>query len=369
MAPPQTSALFGPPQQAQDMDMGAQARQQLQQQQPAAARGGLFGYTNTAATSSPFGQPNRGTGDGLFGSSLGGNPFGQHVVADADIYAPGTGPYSNLEFGQVEDLTINESEPSLSFQESAIEETGLTTTYDLPGTKTLIPSTNASKQRVARILFTKVTFSHTVVAKYRPAAFLKASLRNASKMSLLKGPVGLTLDGTFMGRSTLPRCSSGDSLTMSLGVDPAIKVVYPKPDVKRSTSGVFTKENSTAYARSIAITNTRGGASSSPAGADKAVRLVVLDQVPVSEDDKLRVEILQPRGLSEGATCVSAGVQEGSAKNGKDWGKAVAKLKKGGEVTWDVELNAGKSVKLNLEYDVSLPAGEQAVQAQETSGS
>jgi uncharacterized protein (TIGR02231 family) len=239
-----------------------------------------------------------------------------------------------------------------------VEETAFTTTYDLPGTKSLVPSSTASKQRVAQIAFTNVVFSHTIVAKYRPGAFLKAKLRNASKISLLKGPVGLTLDGTFMGRSTLLRCSSGDDFTMSLGIDPTIRVIYPKPDVKRSTSGVFTKESSTAYRRSITVANTRGPSSA----GGKAARLLVLDQVPVSEDEKLRVEIVQPRGLVDGGAGVSAGAQDGTVKEGKDWGKAVATLKKGGEVKWDVELNAGKSVKLGLEYDVSLPAGDHAVQ-------
>lgn len=247
-----------------------------------------------------------------------------------------------------------EPEPELSFQDSAIEETGLTTTYDLPGTKSLVPSSTASKQRVAHIAFTNVVFSHTIVAKYRPGAFLKAKLLNSSKISLLKGPVGLTLDGAFMGRSTLPRCSPGDKFTMSLGIDPTIKVIYPKPEVKRTTGGLFSKENSTAYTRSITITNSRGPSSA----GGKAVRLLVLDQVPVSEDEKLRVEIVQPRGLVEDGAGVSTGVQDGNAKNGKDWGRAFASLKKGGEVNWDVELNAGKSVKLGLEYDVSLPAGD-----------
>lgn len=39
-----------------------------------------------------------------------------------------------------------------------------------------------------------------------------------------------------------------------------------------------------------------------------------------------------------------------------------AVLKKAGEVSWDVVLNAGKSVRLVLEYDVSLPAGERVIQ-------
>lgn len=355
---PVAASAFGAPAMSQ-----APQQQQMQQQ---AQQSQLFGMQQSQQM-----QPDRATGGGLFGSAR----------ASADPPPPAAAAAARPQlFGSLsasalvaEEATLHEPEPSLDFQESAMEETGLTTTYDLPGTKTLAPSTNASKQRVARILFNNVAFSHTVVAKYRPAAFLKARLRNASKMSLLKGPVGLTLDGTFMGRSSLPRCSSGDSFTMSLGVDPTIRVSYPKPDVKRSSSGVFSKENSTAYRRSIAITNTRGAASSTSTSTSsssqtaKPVRLVVLDQVPVSEDDKLRVEIAHPGGLVEGRAGINTGVQDGAGSNAKDWGKATATLKKGGEVSWDVELHAGRGVKLDLEYEVSLPAGDVAVQSSDAS--
>jgi uncharacterized protein (TIGR02231 family) len=340
---------------AQQQQVQQQMQQQMQQQQQQAQMN-LFQRP----------QPEGSTGGGLFGSARASAPPPPAAPAGPQLF----GSLESSALAVVDEATLHEPEPSLDFQESAMEETGLTTTYDLPGTKTLAPSTNASKQRVARILFSNVAFSHTVVAKYRPAAFLKAKLRNASKMSLLRGPVGLTLDGTFMGRSSLPRCSSGDSFTMSLGVDPTIRVSYPKPDVKRSSSGVFSKENNTAYRRSVAITNTRGASSSSSSsssspnggGGAKPVRLVVVDQVPVSEDDKLRVEIAHPSGLCEGRGGVSAGVREESG-SAKDWGKATATLKKGGEVSWDVELNAGRSVKLGLEYEVALPSGDVAVQA------
>lgn len=253
-----------------------------------------------------------------------------------------------------EDDTILEPQPSLAFQESSFEETGLTATYDLPNLKTLKPSTTASKQRVARLAFSSVQFSHTVIAKYRPAAYLKAKLRNASKLTLLRGPTGLTLDGTFLGRSTLPRCSAGDTFSLSLGVDPAIKVAYPKPDVKRSTTGVFTKGDNSVYTRTVTLVNTR-------AAAGKPVTLAVLDQVPVSEDEKLRVDVQVPRGVS-GGNVVATGMPGKEGKEGEGWGKATAVMKKGGEVCWDVVLNAGKSVRLTLEYDVSFPTGERVVQ-------
>lgn len=254
---------------------------------------------------------------------------------------------------------LPEAAPELGFQESSFEETGMTTTYDLPGLKTLVPSSTASKQRVARISFTAVAFSHTVVAKYKPVAYLKAKLRNASKLTLLKGPAGLTLDGSFMGRTTLPLCSAGDTFSLNLGVDPAIRVAYPKPDVKRATTGIFTKEDSNAYKRSVTISNTR-------ATAGKSIILMVLDQVPVSEDEKLRVDLQQPRGLTLTGGAVATGVGMAAPGKGpaaaKDWGTATAVLKKAGEIVWDVSLNAGKTVKLDLEYDVSAPTGEGVVQ-------
>lgn len=394
-APPHLMKMQQQQQQQQLVQMRPQLQQQAQAQSNAlnsmSASSGLFG----ARTASAFGGGNTGGG-----SLFGGAPSrpAAAIPPPPPMEKSANQAFNDMnmqEFAQdfANPMATNDVlndfdfDSFLHYEESAVEETGMTTTYDLPGTKTLPPSSNASKQRVARILFSNVGFSHTVVAKYRPAAFLKARLRNLSKLSLLRGPVGLTLDGTFMGRSTLPRCSSGDSFTMSLGVDPTIRVVYPKPDVKRSQSGVFSKENSTGYRRSVTITNTRGatssssasqtagegGSSSSTTNTTKPVRLIVLDQVPVSEDDKLRVDIAHPRGLSEGGNGVSTGVQhhggltpkDGGSKGG--WGTAVATLKKTGEVSWDVELHAGKGVRLDLEYEVSLPAGDVAVQSSDTS--
>ncbi|KAK8105034.1 hypothetical protein PG999_008393 [Apiospora kogelbergensis] len=269
-----------------------------------------------------------------------------------------------------EETILPEAPAELAFQESTFEETGFTTTYDLPGLKTLAPASTASKQRVARIGFANVAFSHTVVAKYKPVAYLQAKLRNGNKLTLLPGPAGLTLDGSFLGRTDMPRCSPGDSFTLSLGVDPAIQVAYPKPDVRRSQSGVFNKEDSAVYTRTISLTNTRSLASSGT-GTETSkqqqpkqpppARVTVLDQVPVSEDERLRIEVLQPRGLALAGAGVPAGQPGREGKDEKDWGKAVATLKKGGEVSWDVTLHAGRMVKLGLEYQCAFPTGDHAV--------
>ncbi|TLS27405.1 hypothetical protein PpBr36_03981 [Pyricularia pennisetigena] len=75
----------------------------------------------------------------------------------------------------------------------------------------------------------------------------------------------------------------------------------------------------------------------------KPVMLSVLDQVPVSQDERLRVDIALPRGLLPGGKGVPAGEQKG-------------------EIVWDVTLNPGKGVELLLEYEVACPAGEHVEQ-------
>lgn len=252
-----------------------------------------------------------------------------------------------------DDVTMPDAQPSLEFQNSLVEETGFTTTYDLPGLKTLVPKFTVSKQRVARLNFANVLFSHTVVAKYQPVAYLRAKLRNNSKLTLLRGPASLTLDGSFMGQAKIPRCNSGEIFSLSLGVDSAIRVMYPKPDVRRSTSGMFSKEDSSVYVRTVTVHNTR-------VTATKPAQVLVLDQVPVSEDDRLRVDISNPRGLTLGGAPQAAGLPGRETQEDKNWGKATATLKGGGQITWDVSLNPGKAVKLGLEYAVSMPSGDAA---------
>lgn len=277
------------------------------------------------------------------------------------------------------------SSNNLAFEAGAWEESGMTTTYDVPGSKTLSPSHSTIKHKIAKIDFRNVIFSHIVIGKLRQVAFLKARLRNSSKIALLKGPLGLTLDGSFLGQATFPRCSAGETFSLPLGIDPAININYSKPTVRRSQSGIFNKEDSNVFTRTVVITNTKHNAQ---------CELTVLDQIPVSEDERLRIEITNPRGLKPGGDGIRTGSSiyaglpspdtgKSSAKNvrasvyghdGKEvsnngkWGSAVATAKKGGEVTWNVKLNPGQGVKLVLEYEAAFPGGESMVGINGTQG-
>ena len=274
---------------------------------------------------------------------------------------------------------------NMSFEESTWEETGLTATYDVPGLRTIPPSNTTRRHKIASVVLQDVRRSYILVPKLREAAFLQARLQNSSSITLLRGPAGLTLDGSFLGNITLPRCSAGQPFSLNLGVDPAVRVGYQKPTVHHRQSGIFQKEGSGVYARAITVTNTKNNA---------PVEGIVLDQVPVSEDERLRVEICQPKGLRAEGDRVACGTMlegvfgDGDGNNigarkvevvgtraqettrsttgrplrdeqpSKSSTEAIAVLKKGGEVCWEFKLGMGKAMRLALEYETRYPSGE-----------
>lgn len=226
----------------------------------------------------------------------------------------------------------------------------MTSTYEIPGSRTVAPSFTTRRHKIASVNLKDVHLSYVLVPKLRAAAFLKARLRNTSSVALLKGPAGLTLDGSFLGNTNLPRCSAGEAFHISLGVDPSVNVTYSKPAVKRSQTGVFTKEGSGVYTRTCTITNTK---------SNRAIEGTVLDQVPVSEEERLRVEVLQPAGLRAEGDAVKTGAAVG--KGMEKWGRATATLRKGGEVAWEIKIEAGRGAKLVLEYEAKFPSSEMIV--------
>ena len=338
--------LFGNSNNARAVGFGAsQPSLSSNVQQP----GSLFGNSNNSQASS-FGAMTA-TGGNLFGSNVGrpSHRSPPDLTASNDAQLP-------LHSQPAEEL-LHSDLPSLEQPEASWSETGLTATHDIPGVRTVKPSHNKLRLRIASVAFSDVHLAHVIVPKLRLAAFLKARFWNKSSISLLRGPAGLTLDGSFLGNTQIPHCSAGEQFSLSLGVDPGIQVTYAQPTVKRSQSGVFTKDNSGLYTRTCTITNTK---------SNRALEATVLDQIPVSEDERLKIDVLSPAGLTREGEKVATGtpvVKPGNKAKDEKWGRAHASLRKDGEVAWDLRLEPSRGVKLALEYETRFPSTETVASA------
>ena len=244
---------------------------------------------------------------------------------------------------------------SLGVATSTAESYGLTTTYDLPGTRTVISSAQVSRYIIAEHKFTDITFSHLSVPKLRPSVFLKARVRNPSPTALLRGPAGLSLDGTFLGTATIPRCAPGDHFELGLGVDESVLVEYRKPIRTVASQGMLVKEQVLTYERCISVYNTR----------KNHISLVVFDQVPVSDDERLKVHLKKPmalRGGGDTAKGPAAGIVVVSSPDKKaaagGLADATVEMRKGGEVRWEAKVEGGTRIRIGLEYEAKLPTGD-----------
>ncbi|KAL2371361.1 hypothetical protein BDBG_09086 [Blastomyces gilchristii SLH14081] len=273
----------------------------------------------------------------MSGSTQGGQATEEdNITIDGDSIDPAT--------------IFSDSSNALTFQESSQHGYGLTTSYDIPGRRTLRPSPLKHRHVIAELDFPKVEYSHVIIPKLRPAAFLRAKVFNTSSLALLRGQVGVTLDGTFMGTVVLAGGRPNTTLSLSLGVDPGIQVSYDKPSVRRVSGGFFAGSLETAiFTRSCRITNTKS----------TAVSLVLLDQVPVSKNGSLQVNVLEPKGLDKEGDSATVALDSSAVK--ERWGSGRVSRLKAGEIMWQLEVKKGMELKLTLAYEAKMPTGYQII--------
>jgi hypothetical protein len=128
----------------------------------------------------------------------------------------------------------------------------------------------------------------TVERKLYPAlttdAFLVAELKNPSQQVLPGGPAQLYVGADPAGTARLKLVSPGESFTLPLGIDRALKPVR-NVQLVEATTGVISKDEVGTYTVTIELAN--------PYKAPVAVR--VFDQLPVTELKELESKLIDSK--------------------------------------------------------------------------
>lgn len=120
------------------------------------------------------------------------------------------------------------------------------------------------------------------VPKYSPVAYLYADYKFEPGITLLPGTVSLFRDGVFVGHGYLPLINGGESHKLGFGVDDQVRVKFDV--LGRKTGEVGLLSSSTTDTRTFKITIKNGHA--------RPISIRVLDQLPVSANDEIKVEML-----------------------------------------------------------------------------
>lgn len=200
--------------------------------------------------------------------------------------------------------------------------------YEVPG-RLSIPNTGESK----RVLLASEAIEPQLTVKTVPKDDIKAylyaklTLPKASA-PLLPGEVALFRDGTFVGTNKLPVLSPGEQHELGFGVDDLIRVKHAVADDKRGETGLITTSRTDVRAYRIAVKNMH----------ERAVQVVVFDQIPVSQNQDIRVDLV---------------AKTPPTKQNVD--------EKRGVLAWDAKLEPDQETVIEFGYKVVWPAAKSII--------
>lgn len=180
-----------------------------------------------------------------------------------------------------------------------------------------------------RIQVGSQTFAATIelsaVPKLVPEVYRRARLKYDGAAPLLPGPVQIFAGQDYVGDGTIPTVVPGEELKLAVGTDDQFKV--ERKLVNRTIEQVGGKK-SVRYTFEYKVTVTNF--------SDKAHNVLVSDQIPVSEREKVVVALLS-------ATEPRVELPDDPA----------------GLLRWSLDLAAGEKKTIDLSYSVTFPREEE----------
>jgi uncharacterized protein (TIGR02231 family) len=120
------------------------------------------------------------------------------------------------------------------------------------------------------------------VPKRDPKAYLYAKVTIARGSPLLPGQVALFRDGTFVGNGKLPQLAPGEEFELGFGADDQVRVRHAVAEEKRGETGIISTSKTDVRNYRITLKNLH----------ERAIPMVVIDQVPVSQNADIKIEFI-----------------------------------------------------------------------------
>ena len=202
--------------------------------------------------------------------------------------------------------------------------------FTVPGRLT-IPETGESKRVQLGAEAIEPLLTVRTVPKADAKAYLYAKFNLPKGSPLLPGNAALFRDGTFVGTGRLPLLSPGEEHELGFGVDDLVRVRHAISEEKRGETGLI----------STSRTDSRNFLISVKSMHERALALVVFDQVPVSANQDIKVEII--------------GKTPPTRQNVDD---------KRGVVVWESKLEPDQEQTIEFGYRVSWPSAKSVIYRQ-----
>lgn len=168
-------------------------------------------------------------------------------------------------------------------QTAAVEAAPFQAIFAIPNRLT-IPDTGEAKRVLLQQDSLEPVLTVRTVPKLDAKAYLYAKLVLPKGSPALPGAVSLFRDGTFVGTGALPVLSPGEDHELGFGADDQVRVRHAISEEKQGETGLISSAKTDSRNFRITIKNMH----------ERAVQLVVHDQIPVSQNQDIKVDIVGP---------------------------------------------------------------------------
>jgi uncharacterized protein (TIGR02231 family) len=214
---------------------------------------------------------------------------------------------------------IIDPEQSSMNKHTSVDASGINTTFDIDLPYS-IPSDGQQHTVAIKTYELPASYRHFAVPRLDKDAFLQAQITKWEDLNLLPASTNVFFEGSYVGQGFIDMRNVRDTMNLSLGRDKKI-IIRRERDINfHSVKTIGTNERQ-EVAYSISVRNTR----------KEPVHLVVLDQIPISNEKDIQIEEPQTEGTS---------YDDGT-----------------GAVKWTMELKPAELRKLRLSYIIKYPRG------------
>jgi uncharacterized protein (TIGR02231 family) len=216
-------------------------------------------------------------------------------------------------------------------QQATAEVNGFQVTFKIPGRVSIGAAEGAKALRIASANIAPDLLVRAVPV-IDPTAFLEASFKQSEDAPLLPGRVSIYRDGVFVGRGRMTAAGKDETVRLGFGADDKVRI--ERTVLKRN-------EGSAGLIVTTSKTDERAFKTTVRNGHDFALRVAIEDQLPVSENEEIQVEM-----LSSTTPPTTTGLRD-----------------KRGVLEWAFDARAGEVKDINFAWRIRWPKDKGVVMA------
>ena len=214
-------------------------------------------------------------------------------------------------------------EQAITQYSSAMVQTQSISTSFVLINKEIIPSNKEFKKVPVKSISFKAETENYIVPRFTEAAYLKASVKSNVDFPLLAGQANVFFDKNFVSTSYLPNVLTDETFDLFFGINEGIKIKRQLLKKYTDEAGLMSEKRRVEYEYEITAQNY----------TKTSQKLIVLDQIPVSQNEKIEVKLITVRPDP----------------------KYEVDDKARGFLRWVSQLNSGEKMECGFKYQVKYP--------------